>query len=158
MKGAVWRLTEGTLQAGGHFEVHCVLLIEDAPVWLIEVNYCKGTGPGAKLVASPQRHSKQCIQLQGAEITCHTVFFSVDGRLSSACVVFLFFPERMTGPGTSKGLPNLHESSMPILCNMRTNLQLTQLPQSDVPLKTYNTHHNRSTLEPRASRDPLGPH
>eukprot|EP00983_Pelagomonas_calceolata_P121642 1160818-Pelagomonas_calceolata.AAC.1 len=49
------------------------LNIQNRHIHLIGTNYCKDTRPGAQLEASQQQHSELCKQLQGAEITLHTI-------------------------------------------------------------------------------------
>eukprot|EP00983_Pelagomonas_calceolata_P130659 1161701-Pelagomonas_calceolata.AAC.2 len=53
-------------------------------IHLIEIKYYKDTWPGAQLEASQQEHSELCKQLQGAEITIHTILLGVGGTIYTA--------------------------------------------------------------------------
>eukprot|EP00983_Pelagomonas_calceolata_P120484 1160712-Pelagomonas_calceolata.AAC.2 len=57
--------------------------IQNHHIQLIEIKYCADTRPGAQLEASQQQHSKLCKQLQGAEITLHTILLGIDPRRST---------------------------------------------------------------------------
>eukprot|EP00983_Pelagomonas_calceolata_P047294 1140563-Pelagomonas_calceolata.AAC.1 len=48
-------------------------------IYLIEIEYCEDTRPGGQLEALQQQHSELCKQLQGAEVTLHTILLGVVG-------------------------------------------------------------------------------
>eukprot|EP00983_Pelagomonas_calceolata_P052959 1143082-Pelagomonas_calceolata.AAC.3 len=58
----------------------CESNIQKRHIHLIEIKYCKDTMPGAQREASQQRHSELCKQLQGAEITLHTILLACSLR------------------------------------------------------------------------------
>eukprot|EP00983_Pelagomonas_calceolata_P059660 1146029-Pelagomonas_calceolata.AAC.1 len=58
--------------------------IQNRHINFIEINYCEDTRPGAQLQASQQQHSELCKQLQGADITLHTIFLGVGGTIYTA--------------------------------------------------------------------------
>eukprot|EP00983_Pelagomonas_calceolata_P008942 290691-Pelagomonas_calceolata.AAC.2 len=59
------------------------LNVQNRHILLIEITYCEDTRPGAQLEAS-QQHSELCKQLQGAEITLHTMLLGVGGTSYNA--------------------------------------------------------------------------
>eukprot|EP00983_Pelagomonas_calceolata_P044101 1139159-Pelagomonas_calceolata.AAC.1 len=60
------------------------LNIQNRHIHLIEIKYCKDTRPGAQLEASQQQHKQLYQQLQGAEITLHTILLGVGETIYTA--------------------------------------------------------------------------
>eukprot|EP00983_Pelagomonas_calceolata_P121080 1160765-Pelagomonas_calceolata.AAC.8 len=55
------------------------LNVQNRHIHIIEIKYYEDTRPGAQLEASQQQHRELCKQLQGAEITLHTILLGVVG-------------------------------------------------------------------------------
>eukprot|EP00983_Pelagomonas_calceolata_P063360 1147688-Pelagomonas_calceolata.AAC.3 len=60
------------------------LNIQKRHIHFIEIKYCEDTRPAAQLEASQQQHSELCKQLQGAEMTLHTILLGVGGTIYTA--------------------------------------------------------------------------
>eukprot|EP00983_Pelagomonas_calceolata_P066578 1149104-Pelagomonas_calceolata.AAC.2 len=88
--------------------------IQNHHIHLIEIKYryCGDTRPGAQLEASQQ----------------NTVKFAYNFKVTRSLSI------QSSWGLTRKGLPNLYESSMPTLCNVRTNLPLPDMPLKTKPL------------------------
>eukprot|EP00983_Pelagomonas_calceolata_P070175 1150679-Pelagomonas_calceolata.AAC.1 len=59
------------------------LNIHNRHIHLIEINHCGDTKPGALLEVSQQQHKQLCQQLQGADITLHTILLGIDPQRST---------------------------------------------------------------------------
>eukprot|EP00983_Pelagomonas_calceolata_P060918 1146583-Pelagomonas_calceolata.AAC.5 len=57
------------------------LNIQNRHIHLIEIKYCEDMRPGVQLEASQQQHSELCKQLQGADITLHTILLGMGGTI-----------------------------------------------------------------------------
>eukprot|EP00983_Pelagomonas_calceolata_P039507 1137213-Pelagomonas_calceolata.AAC.1 len=100
------------------------LNIQNCCIHLIEIIFCKDTSPGAQLEASQQQYK----QIQGAEITLHTILLGID-------------PQR-----TTKLARKLHAHSV----HYAHKLTLTRRA-----IEIRNTQHNSGALGLHASRNPL---
>eukprot|EP00983_Pelagomonas_calceolata_P017912 561772-Pelagomonas_calceolata.AAC.1 len=58
------------------------LNIPNCHVHLIEIKCCKDTRPSSQLEASQQQHSELRKQLQGVEITLHTILLGGSGTIT----------------------------------------------------------------------------
>eukprot|EP00983_Pelagomonas_calceolata_P086116 1156693-Pelagomonas_calceolata.AAC.6 len=76
-----------------------------------EIKYCEDTRPGAQLEASQQQRSELCKQLQGAQITLHSILLGVGGTMYTTHTLDQFEKLGINPQRSTKLAPKLHAHS-----------------------------------------------